>query len=127
MPNKTLVALTELSKKKYLPRTRTFGTNKLLAHILSWFVLVRGKKFLTFGQLPEKNPISPLCVLRTVGRLKAPLPLLLTVAFICATLCGIIHLHSLTLCVYLACVRFFSKSVAILQQNYLSECTIWSP
>jgi hypothetical protein len=34
-----------------------------------------------------------LCDLRTVGRLKAPLLLLQTAAFIGATLCGIIHLH----------------------------------
>jgi hypothetical protein len=47
----------------------------------------------------------------------APLLLLQTVAFIGATLCSIIHLHSLTLCVYLACVRFLGTILLDLNTN----------
>jgi hypothetical protein len=36
------------------------------------------------------------------------LPLLQAAAFIGATLCGIIHLHGLMPCVYLAGVKFFA-------------------
>jgi hypothetical protein len=58
----------------------------------------------------DKACEGKLCDLRTVGRLKAPLPFLQAAAFIGATLCGIIHLHGLTPCVYLALFVIFVRN-----------------
>jgi hypothetical protein len=56
----------------------------------------------------------------SVGRLKAPLLLLLTVAFTGATLCGIIHLHGYA-------VRLFSVlcDLCVIPWDYIKKSNIY--
>jgi len=61
-------------------------------------------------------PPLPLSVLRTVGRLKAPLFLLQTAAFMVLRYAAL-FIHTATPCVYLTCVKFFQKNLKTVKQN----------